>query len=61
MIDIDRIRKDLREENFGAFFGGGFGGAMVEAFDIDGLSPEELIKLARQRGLDISEYLSEDD
>ena len=26
-IDVDKLRKDLINESYGAFFGGGFGGA----------------------------------
>ena len=27
MIDIDKLREDLMKESYGAYFGGGFGGA----------------------------------
>ncbi len=30
-IDIDRLREDLRNEDRGAYFGGGFGGALMES------------------------------
>lgn len=35
IIDIERLRDDLRDDDLGAYFGGGFGGALMEAFDID--------------------------
>ena len=56
MIDYDSLREDLKEESLGAFFVGGFGGAMAEASDIDKASNEELIKMAKRQGIDISRY-----
>lgn len=55
-IDIDRLREDLKEECYGAYFGGGFGGALIESLDIERASPEELIKIAQEKGLDLSRY-----
>ena len=34
-IDIDRLRDDMRDECLGAYFGGGFGAALIESFDVD--------------------------
>lgn len=56
-IDIKRLRDDMEEESLGAFFGGGFGGALVEALDIQDLSDDELIEMVRRQGLDIEEYM----
>ena len=55
-IDIDRLRDDMRNESLGAFFGGGFGGALIEAFDVDDASDEELVEKALLRGIDIGRY-----
>ena len=33
-IDVDALRNDLKNEAYGAFFGGGYGGALFEAIDI---------------------------
>ena len=55
-IDIDKLRDDLRDDSLGAFYGGGFGGALMEAFDAEGASEEELIEMALQRGIDLGEY-----
>ena len=30
VIDVDKLREDMRSECLGAAFGGGFGGALVE-------------------------------
>ena len=44
------------EECYGAFFGGGFGGALVESFDLEGASPEELVAVALDKEIDLSKY-----
>ncbi len=51
-IDFDRLRSDLADDSYGAFYGGGFGGALMEAFDIESASEDELIQLAEDKGLD---------
>lgn len=56
-IDIERLREDLREEDIGAYFGGGFGGALMEAFDIDNATPEELLQIAQDNGVDLRRYV----
>ena len=56
-IDIERLREDLRSEDLGAYWGGGFGGALIEAFDIDHATPEELVQIAQDRGIDLRRYL----
>ena len=59
-IDVDRLRNDLRNEDLGAYFGGGFGGALMEAFDIDIATPQELVRLAQDRGFDLRMYIVEE-
>ena len=41
---------------FGNFFGGGFGGALVESFEVDRASPEELVEMAQRQGSDLRRY-----
>ncbi|SEG33230.1 hypothetical protein SAMN04487934_1165 [Eubacterium ruminantium] len=55
-IDFERLREDLAEDSYGAFFGGGFGGAFVEAGDIECASDDELISIARSKGIDLEDY-----
>lgn len=55
-VDIEEIRKDLLENSYGAFYIGGFGGAMVEAQDIKRMSPDEIISLAKEQGLNLEKY-----
>ena len=56
IIDVDELRQDLLNENMGAFFGGGFGGALVEGFDIHRASDEEVVEIALRKGIDLSRY-----
>lgn len=55
-IDVDELRDDLRNECLGAFFGGGFGGALVESFDVDRATPEELVEMAQRQGINLRRY-----
>ena len=55
-IDVDRLRDDMRNESYGAYFGGGFGGALIEAFDVERASDEKLVEMAVQQGIDIRKY-----
>ena len=55
-IDIEKLREDLKQECYGAFFGGGFGGALMESFDVEKASPEKLVKMAQENGLDLRKY-----
>ncbi len=56
-IDIERLREDLRNECLGAFYGGGFGGALIESFNIDKASAEELIQIAQHMNIDLNNYI----
>ena len=57
-IDIERLREDLKSEDLGAYFGGGFGGTLMEAFDIDNASPEELVQIAKDKEVDLLRYIA---
>ena len=46
----------MRNEDLGAFFGGGFGGALIEAIDIERASDEELVDMALKQGIDLRKY-----
>ena len=56
-IDIERLREDLRSEDLGAYWGGGFGGALMEASDLDRATPEELMQISQDRGFDLRRYV----
>lgn len=55
-IDIDALRDDLLQDCYGEYFAGGFGGVLVEATDIEKASPQELIKIAENKGIDLTKY-----
>ncbi len=56
-IDFEELRDDMKEECYGAYFGGGFGGALIESFDIDAASESELLDMAREKNIDIRKYI----
>ena len=56
IIDVDKLRDDMLQEDLGAFFGGGFGGALVEAVDVERASDEELVEMALKQGIDLRRY-----
>ena len=58
-IDIERLREDLRSDDLGAYLGGGFGGALMESFDIERAAPEELVQIAQDKGIDLRRYVVE--
>ena len=55
-VDVDRLRDDMRDECLGAYFGGGFGAALIESFEIDRASSEKLVKMAQRKGIDLRRY-----
>ena len=56
IIDVDELREDMKQDCYGAFFGGGFGGALMESFDVDSASPEQLVAMAREQEIDLEDY-----
>lgn len=58
-IDIDKLRENLKEESYGAFFGGGFGGALMESFEIDRMSDEEILDYAQKHSMSLEDYLDD--
>ena len=61
-IDIEKLREDMKQDCYGAYFGGGFGGAMMESFDVEKASPEELIEMAKNKSkIDLSNYVVTED
>ena len=57
IVNIEKLRYELKQDCYGAYFGGGFGGALMESFDIENASPQELIEIARDKGIDLNEYI----
>lgn len=55
-IDFEALREALERECCGAFYGGGFGGAMVQLTQVQNASPEALIALAGELGVDLRQF-----
>ena len=55
-IDVDALKRDMQSELYGAYFCGGFGGAMVSAFDLERATPEQLVEMAIKQGIDVHKY-----
>lgn len=55
-IDVDRLRDDMRDECLGAYFGGEFGAALIESFDVDRATLEKLVEMAQKQGVDLQRY-----
>lgn len=56
LINVDELRDAIRNEYFGAYFEGKFGGALVESFDVNRKTPDELVEMAKCLGIDLSRY-----
>ena len=55
-IDVDALREDMKNECLSAFFGGGFGGALIEAGDIKKSDSEQLVQMAINQNIDLRKY-----
>ena len=55
-IDIEKLRDDMKNDSYGALFGGGFGGALIEAGDVERASPRELVEMAERKGINLMDY-----
>jgi hypothetical protein len=55
-IDYDRLRNDLENESLGAFYGTGFGGALIQSFDVQNASDDELIEMAERANFNLNKY-----
>ena len=58
MLDIDRLRNDLIDY-FGTAMTNGLGMAEIDISDIQDASTEELIRIARNCGFNINDYIEE--
>ena len=56
VYDLRAIRKELLDELHAAYFGGGFGAAMIEFEDAKRARDDELIRIARRNGINIEKY-----
>lgn len=56
-IDINKLKQDLKDYYESAYFTLSYGAALIQSFDIDNLSDEELINKAIDNGLNIENYI----
>ena len=54
-IDFDRLRKDLSDDRYAAAFAG-TPEIIMEAWDIESLSEDELLELARREHINLRKY-----
>ena len=59
--NVEALRQDLLAESRAAFYGGGFGGAMYESFEIERATPQELVNIAERWGIDVRAYIVDDE
>ena len=59
IIDIERLKEDLQEDSYGAYFSGGYEGALIENMEIEEDSDEEIIMKAEKNGIDLQDYIIE--
>ena len=55
-INVDALREKLKSECLGAFFGGGFGGALLECCDIARGSTEEVVEYAIRNRINLEKF-----
>ena len=56
-LDVEALRRAVKDECCAAAFGGGVGPALLEAFDADRASPEALLDMARRWGIKVSRFM----
>ena len=56
-IDINKLKKDLKDYYEAAYFTLGYGAALMNSIDINKLSDEELINKAIDNGINLENYI----
>ena len=56
-IDINKLKQDLKNYYEAAYFTLGYGAALMDSFDLDNLSDEEIISKAAENGVDLEQYI----
>ena len=54
-FDIDRLRKDMKDD-YGTAMMNGFPTAMMDLSKVESSTPEELLRMAQERGVDLGRY-----
>lgn len=56
-IDINKLKQDLKDYYEAAYFTLGYGAALMDSFDLNNLSDEEIISKAAKNGVDLEQYI----
>lgn len=56
-IDINKLKQDLKDYYESAYFTLGYGAALIDSFDLDNLSDEEIINKAIDNGINLENYI----
>ena len=56
-IDINKLKQDFKDYYEAAYFTLGYGAALMDSFDLDNLSDEEIISKAAENGVDLEQYI----
>lgn len=56
-IDINKLKQDLKDYYEAAYFTLGYGAALMDSFDLDNLSDEEIIDKAIDNGINLENYI----
>lgn len=56
-IDINKLKQDLKDYYEAAYFTLGYGAALMDSFDLNNLSDEEIISKAAENGVDLEQYI----
>ena len=54
-IDVDKLRKEMEDDDFAGAFSG-MPAMFVDAWDIERMSDEEVIRKAKEEGIDLSDF-----
>ena len=60
IVDIERLREDLLDY-YGTASQSGFPMAIVELGNVENASPYQLVEMAKDAGVDLSDYTIDDD
>lgn len=56
-IDINKLKQYLKDYYEAAYFTLGYGAALMDSFDLDNLSDEEIINKAIDNGINLENYI----
>ncbi|MCI6931589.1 MAG: hypothetical protein MR765_00390 [Tenericutes bacterium] len=56
-IDINKLKQDLKDYYEAAYFTLGYGAVLMDSFDLNNLSDEEIISKAAENSVDLEQYI----